>query len=54
MAVIGLGSLTACGGGIDKDKGYNDIASKLTLNKDYAGKNFFDDGIGLVEVLNLK
>lgn len=53
MAVIGLGSLTACGGGIDKDKGYNDITSKLTLNKDYAGKNFFDDGIGLVEVLKL-
>ena len=52
LAVIGLASITACGG-FDKDKGYTDITSKLKLTKDYDGKNFFDDGIGLVEVRRL-
>ena len=52
LAVIGLASITACGG-FDKDKGYTDITSKLTLKKDYKGKSFFDDGIGLAEVERL-
>lgn len=52
LAVIGLASITACGG-FDKDKGYTDITSKLSLKKDYKGKNFFDDGIGLAEVERL-
>lgn len=52
LAVIGLASITACGG-FDKDKGYTDITSKLSLTKDYNGKSFFDDGIGVATVERL-
>ena len=38
LAVIGLASITACGG-FDKDKGYTDITSKLNLTKEYDGKS---------------
>lgn len=34
----------------DKDAGYRDITSSLTLSTSYEGKNFVDDGIGLVTV----
>lgn len=39
LAVIGLASITACGG-FNKDKGYTDITSKLNLTKEYDGKSF--------------
>lgn len=34
----------------DKDAGYRDITSSLTLSVPYEGKNFIDDGIGLATV----
>lgn len=52
LAVIGLASITACGG-FNKDKGYTDITSKLNLTKEYNGKSFFDDGIGVADVERL-
>lgn len=53
LAVIGLATITACGESFDKDKGYTDITSKLSLSKDYEGKDYFKDGIALVEVERL-
>ncbi len=54
LSIIGLVSIASCTDkNFDKDAGYRDVTSKLTLSKSYEGKNFIDDGIGLATVSKL-
>lgn len=53
LAAITIVAAASCGDSFDKDAGYRDITESLTLTKEYEGKNFLDDGIGLAEVSKL-
>lgn len=50
LGILSVFAIASCSKDFDKDAGYRTITSKLTLDTDYEGKNFIDDGIGKATV----